>query len=106
MNFKVWEMLPSDYLSGLGVGRRRDWREMIDKSVSMFETSQDARLLDSTFHQAYTLMSSQKAREAFELHKEPQATREKYGMNRFGQSCLLARRLIQPAFPFVPTHIF
>lgn len=105
-NFKVPDMLPPDYLSALRVDRRRDWREMIDKSVSMFETSQDARLLDSTFHQAYTLMSSQKAREAFELHKEPQATREKYGMNRFGQSCLLARRLVEAGVRFVTVNMF
>ena len=87
--------LPPDYLTALRVDRRRNWREMVDRTVSKFETSQDARLLDSTFHQAYTLMSSQKAREAFELHREPEAVREKYGMNRFGQSCLLARRLIE-----------
>jgi hypothetical protein len=105
-NFKVPDMLPPDYLSALRVDRRRDWREMIDKSVSRFETSQDARLLDSTFHQAYTLMSSQKAREAFELHKEPQATRDKYGMNRFGQSCLLARRLIEAGVRFVTINMF
>jgi Protein of unknown function (DUF1501) len=105
-NFKVPDMLPPDYLTALRVDRRRDWREMIDKSVSMFETSQDARLLDSTFHQAYTLMSSQKAREAFELHKEPQATREKYGMNRFGQSCLLARRLVETGVRFVTINMF
>jgi len=105
-NFKVPDMLPPDYLTALRVDRRRDWREMIDKSVSMFETSQDARLLDSTFHQAYTLMSSQKAREAFELHKEPQAIREKYGMNRFGQSCLLARRLVEAGVRFVTINMF
>ena len=75
-------------------------------TVSKFETSQDARLLDSTFHQAYTLMSSQKAREAFELHKEPQDVREKYGMNRFGQSCLLARRLIEAGVRFVTVNMF
>jgi hypothetical protein len=105
-NFKVPDMLPPDYLSALRVDRRRDWREMIDKSVSKFETSQDARLLDSTFHQAYTLMSSQKAREAFELHKEPEAVREKYGMNRFGQSCLLARRLIEAGVRFITINMF
>jgi len=105
-NFKVPDMLPPDYLTALRVDRRRDWREMIDKSVSKFETSQDARLLDSTFHQAYTLMSSEKAREAFELHKESQAVRDKYGMNRFGQSCLLARRLIEAGVRFVTVNMF
>ena len=89
-------MLPPDYLTALRVDRRRNWREMVDKSVSEFETSADARLLDSTFQQAYTLMSSQKAREAFELHRSRKRAPAKYGLNRFGQSCLLARRLIEP----------
>jgi hypothetical protein len=105
-NFKVPDMLPPDYLSALRVDRRRNWREMIDKTVSKFETSQDARLLDTTFHQAYTLMSSQKAREAFELHKEPDKVREKYGQNRFGQSCLLARRMVEAGVRFVTVNMF
>jgi hypothetical protein len=105
-NFRVPDMLPPDYLTALRVDRRRNWREMIDKSVSEFETSQDARLLDSTFQQAYTLMSSAKARAAFELYREPEAIREKYGMNRFGQSCLLARRLIEAGVRFVTVNMF
>ncbi len=105
-NFKVPDMLPPDYLSALRVDRRRNWREMIDHTVSKFETSQDARLLDATFHQAYTLMSSQKAREAFELAKEPEDVRQRYGLNRFGQSCLLARRLIEAGVRFVTVNMF
>lgn len=105
-NFRVPDLLPPDYLSALRVDRRRNWRSLVDKSISMFETSQDARLLDSTFQQAYTLMSSAKAREAFELNKEPEATREKYGMNRFGQSCLLARRMIEAGVRFVTVNMF
>jgi hypothetical protein len=105
-NFKVPDMLPPDYLTALRVDRRRDWRAMIDKTVSMFETSQDARLFDSTFHQAYTLISSEKARAAFDLNKEPEQIRQKYGMNRFGQSCLLARRLIEGGVRYVTVNMF
>jgi hypothetical protein len=105
-NFRVPDLLPPDYLTPLRVDRRRNWREAVDKAVSRFETSQDARLLDSTFHQAYTLMSSQKAREAFELHRESETVRRKYGMNRFGQSCLLARRLIEAGVRFVTVNMF
>jgi hypothetical protein len=105
-NFRVPDLLPTDYLSAHRVDRRRDWRAMVDKSVSRFETSQDARLLDNTFHQAYTLMSSQKAREAFELHREPETVREKYGLNRFGQSCLLARRMVEAGVRFVTINMF
>jgi Protein of unknown function (DUF1501) len=105
-NFKAPDLLPPDYLTALRVDRRRNWREMVDTSVSKFETSQDARLLDSTFHSAYTLMSSEKARAAFELHKESDATRERYGQNRFGQGCLLARRMIEAGVRFVTVNMF
>ena len=105
-NFKVPDMLPPDYLTALRVDRRKNWREMMDQTVSRFETSQDARLLDTTFHQAYTLMSSQKARDAFDLTKEPDSVRERYGRNRFGQSCLLARRMIESGVRFVTVNMF
>ncbi len=105
-NFRVPDMFPSEYLSALRVDRHKNWRELVDRTVSRFETSPDARLLDSTFHQAYTLMSSQKARDAFELSREPEAVRENYGLNRFGQSCLLARRMIEAGVRFVTINMF
>jgi len=105
-NFKVPDMLPPDYISAVRVDRRRSWRDAIDKAVSYFESSQDAKLMDSTFSQAYTLMSSAKAREAFELGQESQTMRAKYGMNRFGQGCLLARRLIERGVRFVTINMF
>jgi len=105
-NFKVPDMLPPDYMPAVRVERRRVWREMIDRSVKQFESSADARLLDSTFHQAYTLMSSAKAREAFDLTKEPEESRSRYGKNRFGSSCLLARRLIEAGVRFVTVNMF
>ena len=104
--FKVPDLLPPDYMSALRVDRRKNWRAMVDKTVSKFETSQDARLLDDTFHQAYTLMTSQKARAAFELHREAEEVRQRYGMNRFGQGCLLARRLIEAGVRFVTVNMF
>ena len=105
-DFKVPDLQPPDYIASLRVDRRRSLREMIDQSVKHFESSQDARLLDSTFHQAYTLMTSQKAREAFDLRGEAEETRERYGRNRFGQSCLLGRRLIEAGVRFVTINMF
>jgi len=105
-NFRVPDMLPPDYIAAVRVDRRRSWRNEIDKSVSYFESSQDAKLMDSTFNQAYTLMSSAKAREAFELRQESDDARKKYGMNRFGQGCLLARRLIERDVRFVTVNMF
>jgi len=105
-NFQVPDLLPPNYIAALRVDRRRNWRNAIDESVKYFESSQDARLMDSTFHQAYTLMTSTKAREAFDLTQEPDEVRKKYGMNRFGQGCLLARRLIERDARFVTVNMF
>ncbi len=105
-NFHVPDMLPPDYISAVRVDRRRSWRDEIDKSVSYFESNEDAKLMDSTFNQAYTLMTSAKAREAFELNQEPEDVRKRYGLNRFGQGCLLARRLIERNVRFVTVNMF
>ncbi len=105
-HFHVPDMLPPDYIAALRVDRRRDWRRLIDNSVSYFESSQDAKLMDSTFSEAYTLMTSSKARAAFDLNQEPEDVRKRYGMNRFGQGCLLARRLIESCVRFVTVNMF
>jgi hypothetical protein len=59
-------------------------------------------------HQVYEgalrLMNSKDA-EAFDLSKEPQALREKYGSTVFGQGCLMARRLIERGVPFVEVSL-
>ena len=105
-NFKVPDMLPPDYLSALRVDRRKNWREMVDRTVSKFETSQDARLLDATFHQAYTLMSSAEGARGVRTVARAGEGARKYGQNRFGQSCLLARRLIEAGVRFVTVNMF
>src|SRR6266478_4976960 len=62
--------------------------------------------MDANFASAYRLMTSVRAREAFDLSKEPVKVRERYGMTRFGQSCLLARRLIEAGVRFVTLNTF
>src|SRR5438093_4732604 len=105
-NFTVPDLLPPDYLTSIRVDRRKSLREMVDSAARSMDGSQDARLLNTTFNQAYTLMSSARAREAFSIKDETEKTRERYGMNRFGQSCLLARRLIERGVRFVTVNMF
>jgi hypothetical protein len=62
--------------------------------------------MDANFESAWRMMTSPQARAAFDLKKEPQAVREKYGLNRFGQCCLLARRLIEAGVRFVTVNTF
>src|SRR5207249_9792774 len=49
---------------------------------------------------------SPKAREAFALDREPERTRDRFGRTRFGQSCLLARRLIEAGVRLVTVNMF
>ncbi|MBI3463585.1 MAG: DUF1501 domain-containing protein [Planctomycetes bacterium] len=105
-DFKVPDLLPPDYLTAVRVDRRRRLRDLVETATKRFETSADAKLLDANFQQAYTLMSSKRAREAFELSQEDPRMRERYGMNRFGQCCLLARRLIEAGTRFVTINTF
>lgn len=105
-NFEVPDLLPPDYISASRLDRRRKLREIVDASVKQLEENPHARLLDENFQQAYTLMSSEKAREAFDLSSEPEELKLAYGMNKFGQSCLLARRLIERGVRFVTVNMF
>ena len=105
-NFRVPDLLPPDQISVARLDRRKKMREIVEGAAQQFEASEDARLLDENFHAAYRLMTSPQAREAFDLSKEPQAVRERYGMNRFGQCCLLARRLVENGVRFVTINTF
>ena len=105
-NFKVPDLLPPDEIGTVRLQRRKRLREIVDSQIKHFEQSDDAKLLNENFQTAYRLMTSTQAREAFDLSKETNKTRERYGMNRFGQCCLLARRLIEAGVRFVTINTF
>ncbi len=105
-DFKVPDLLPPDYISAVRARRRQKMREAVDGAVAAFEKAPQAKQMDDNFDLAYRLMSSPQAREAFALDKEPAATRDRYGRTRFGQSCLLARRLIERGVRFVTVNMF
>lgn len=105
-NFKVPDLLPPTSIPAARVDRRRRMREAVEASMTQFEASESAKLMSKHFDTAYRLMTSPQARDAFDLTKEPTAVREKYGMNRFGQCCLLARRLVEAGVRFVTINTF
>jgi len=105
-NFKVPDLLPPDQIGAHRLSRRRKMREIVEQTVSDFEASEDARLLDENFQAAFRMMTSEQARSAFDLSKEKQSVRERYGMNRFGQCCLLARRLVENGVRFITINTF
>ncbi len=105
-NFQVPDLLPPASIGTARLERRQRMREIVDNTVHAFEASETAQLLDSNFEAAFRLMTSTQAREAFDLSKEPDTVRERYGKNRFGQCCLLARRLVEAGVRFVTINTF
>lgn len=105
-DFKVPDLLPPAYLGDVRIERRKRLRALVDAKVNSFEASEDARLLDANFESAFRLMTSPEARAAFDLAQEPSNVRERYGMTRFGQCCLLSRRLIEAGVRFVTINTF
>ena len=105
-NFRVPDLLPPDQFGASRLERRRKMREIVEGTIDAFEASEDARLMDENFHSAFRMMTSEQARRAFDLTKEPMSVRERYGMNRFGQCCLLAVRLVEAGVRFVTINTF
>ena len=89
-DFKVPDLLPPDQIGAHRLERRRKMRDIVEQSVAEFEASEDARLLDENFHAAFRIMTSEQARTAFDLGREPMAVRERYGMNLIRACCCTA----------------
>ena len=75
--------------------RRARLREAIDAQMPTIEAAVKDMSLDEYYSRALNLIASGRARDAFALDREDDKMRESYGKNTFGQSCLLARRLIE-----------
>src|SRR5436305_9172476 len=76
-------------------------RAVVDAHFSAFKKSDALTEMDSFYQRAYAMMSSDKAREAFDLSKETDKLRDEYGRNAAGQRLLLARRLVEAGVRFV-----
>lgn len=81
--------------------------EMLRDFNSAFRAGRPDNILESSSSanaRAVTMMRSA-ARKAFDLDEEPDALRDAYGRNLFGQGCLLARRLVERGVPFVEVSL-
>ncbi|MFM7925218.1 MAG: DUF1501 domain-containing protein, partial [Planctomycetaceae bacterium] len=75
--------------------RRASLRDTITAGMKSMDKAVQQYALNEYYEKALGLVLSGKAREAFNLSSESAELREKYGNNTFGQSCLLARRLVE-----------
>ena len=75
--------------------RRARLRDLINQGMPQIDKATKDYGLNEYYDSAMNLISSGRARNAFDLTKESEATRDRYGRTTFGQSCLLARRLVE-----------
>ncbi len=75
--------------------RRSKLREAVNAAMPEIEKAVADYRLNDYYGRALNLIASGRAREAFLLDREPEEVRDLYGRNTFGQSCLLARRLVE-----------
>ena len=84
--------------------RRRSLLSAVDEHFSTIEKSDAINAMDSFYSAAYSLISSNKAREAFNLSAEPAKLRDEYGRNAAGQRFILARRLVEAGVRMVSVN--
>src|SRR5690349_3466110 len=80
---------------------RRSMLEAVNDHFASKEKADGLEAMDTFYQRAYSLISSQKAREAFNINAEPAPVRDEYGRNPAGQRMLLARRLVAAGVRFV-----
>jgi uncharacterized protein (DUF1501 family) len=96
-NFAVPDIVPPP---AIATGRLEDRRYLLGE-LDRYQRSAEVRAnqlaqeVGTYQREAFTLMTSAAARQAFDIHSEPARLRDEYGRNSLGQACLMARRLVE-----------
>jgi len=83
---------------------RAELRDLVKQSMESIDKQVAGWALDEYYQKAFNLILSGRAKKAFDLNEEPANLRDKYGRHTFGQSLLLARRLIESGSRFVQVN--
>ena len=105
-NFRLPEFALPAGLTLRQLEDRRTLRETLGDLARGVERSSAVAALDDARRAAYDLVSGPAARQAFDISAEPESLRERYGRNFWGQSALLARRLVESGVTFVTINLY
>jgi Protein of unknown function (DUF1501) len=107
-NGATFQVQNLDLVPGLSLSRLEDRRMLmrhLDKVPRTVDSIGKFSTLDQFDHEAYEFVSGREARAAFSIDRENPKTRERYGRHTWGQSTLLARRLVEAGATFVTVHL-
>ena len=85
------------------INNRQDLLQRIDGTRRLADGS-DVANWSRVYKTAYNLLTKPEAVKSFDLTEESESTREQYGYTKFGQSCLLARRLVEAEVPYIQVN--
>jgi hypothetical protein len=88
------------------LSRRERLLDQVDQQLREIDRSGDQASFSADQSQVFELLGSPRSRAACDLTLEPEATRDRYGRGQFGQSVLLARRLVEAGVKFVHVNWF
>lgn len=103
-DFSVPELTLPPGMPALRVNRRRGLLESVEQATRLAEAGAPPAALEAVQRRAFELLASSKVRQALDLQPEPQSTRDQFGRDTFGQSLILARRLIEAGVPCVSVN--
>jgi hypothetical protein len=104
-DFKVADLAPPPGQTEFRISARRDLLKQIDDVQRQAEAG-PALSRDTAYSRAFSLLTSPEAKQAFDLAGEPDKLRDRYGRNTLGQSCLMARRLVERGCRYVTVNHF
>ncbi len=103
-NFHLPELSLPAGVSPERLQRRREMQNLLNSQLKSLESQPVARGFSDYFDRAFSMLSSPAVREAFDLSQEKVELRDRYGRTTYGQSCLLARRLVESGVKFVNVY--
>lgn len=102
--FSLPELSLPNGLTAQRLQDRREIQQLVNRQTRMLDYSVAARGLEAYYEKSLSMLNSSRVRDAFNLSAEPQSVRDRYGRTTYGQSCLLARRLVESGVKFVNVY--
>ena len=100
-SYKVQDVSPVEPLTARSVERRGKLLDAVDGLAKKVQANDQIQTYDEFRGRAAAMILSGEARKAFAIEQESERLRDRYGRTTFGQSCLLARRLVEGGVRFV-----
>ena len=103
-DFKLPELSLPENVSYERLTTRRELQKLVDAQARLLDYSSAAQGMDAYYEKALAMLHSERLRRAFDLSSEPETLREAYGRTSYGQSLILARRLVEAGTKFVTVY--